>query len=100
MNRLLLILATISVAAVVLMFAPNADAGGYGFGNQVFVQASPFGYGQQVFVQRSFVPQQQVFVQHGFGFQQQAVFVRPQVQVNVNRGFGFFPRRRVQVFVR
>lgn len=92
MCRWMLILATISVAAVILAFAPDADAGGYG--NQVFVNQ----FGQVVQVQSGFhghvFAQPQVVIQNGYGFQRQ-VF-RPQVQVNVNRGFrgyGFGPRR-------
>lgn len=82
MNRFLLILATISVVAVVLAFAPQAHAHGHGVavvgGNTVFVQngfavqATPF-YGQTVFVApQVFVPQ--VAVVHGF--HNQAVVVQ------------------------
>jgi hypothetical protein len=105
MNRLMLILATISVAALILALAPTADAhGGFGGGNQVFVQASPFGFHQQAVVVQS-VPrvfvQSGVVVQSGHAFSN-CVFVqqRPQVQVNVNRGFGLFRRNNVRVFVR
>lgn len=103
MSRLLLILATISVAAVVLALAPPADAcppqafscGQSFYAPQAFVQVQPF-YAQQ-FVQP------QVVVNSGFAFRQrvavQAV-AAPQVQVNVQRGFGIFRPRGLTVRVR
>lgn len=97
MIRWMLILAVTSVAAVVLAFVPDADAGGYGRGNQVFVnqfgqvvQVQSGFHQPQVFVHRSFG--NQVFVRNGFGYGNRVFVQRPQVQVQFGRGFNGYGR--------